>query len=518
MRIVRLLPIGLAMLAVLTGLARAQDGTASPWGEYPAIQGQEIHQRLMAAEARIRQLERQAAQSGQPPAGQPYYPVTSGAAGGDDLAERLEKMEQAVGGQKDALADLKKALGGKASSGSSGSTMKLSGRIHLDYWGFPEADPGINEMENGDPTLPPQSRINFRRMRLAAAGDIKDNMEYKLELELAGGNNMEFRDVYLGFNDLALFQTVLIGNQKRPYGLDHLNSSRYNVFIERPFVIEGFNQDARRIGICSYGVSDDERFNWRFGLYNQENVQTTGNYLNNALQLEVAGRLANTIWYDECSDGRGYAHWAISGTFADPDGNGVPAGSGSSPNQGRFFTRPEARTRSRWLDTGRIAGAETYGLLGLEGVLNAGAVQIVAEYQNVWMSREANDDLFFHGAYCYVSYFLTGEHMPWERDSGTLGRVKPFENFFWVDRCRGGTSAGWGAWQVACRLSYADFNDDDIFGGRGNAVSLGLNWHWTPNSKLQFNYIAGNIDDRQVDNVLWDGNYTIFGTRFLVDF
>ena len=102
-------------------------------------------------------------------------------------------------------------------------------------------------------------------MRIGVAGDLPYNMVYKLELELAGGNDSEFRDAYIGWKELPVLHTLLIGNQKRPYGLDHLNSSRYNIFMERPAVIEGFNQDARRFGISSYGVSDDEAWNWRYG-------------------------------------------------------------------------------------------------------------------------------------------------------------------------------------------------------------------------------------------------------------
>ena len=63
---------------------------------------------------------------------------------------------------------------------------------------------------------------------------------------------------------------------------------------------------------------------------------------------------------------------------------------------------------------------------------------------------------------------LTGEHMPWDRKSGTLARIKPFQNFWLVDRCNGGRSAGWGAWQLAARWSHADYTDEDIFGGVGD--------------------------------------------------
>ena len=129
-------------------------------------------------------------------------------------------------------------------------------------------------------------------------------------------------------------------------------------------------------------------------------------------------------------------------SYASPDGEtGGDNGSvGPDQNEARFRHRPEARSANRWLDTGRIAGARDYHLLGLEKVLNFGALQFVGEYQNIWMKVDDGTDLFFHGGYVQASYFLTGEHMTWKRSSGTLDRVKPFENFFLVDRWGGGVS------------------------------------------------------------------------------
>ncbi len=122
----------------------------------------------------------------------------------------------------------------------------------------------------------------------------------------------------------------------------------------------------------------------------------------------------------------------------------------------------------------------------------------------------------------YVSYFLTGEHMPWDRKSGTLARPVPFQNFWLVDRCDGCREGGWGAWQIAARYSNADYNDQDIFGGDGESFTFGLNWYWNPNARMQFNYINGKITDRNVGTVaapdLQTGAYNIFGTRFMIDF
>jgi len=440
----------------------------------------------------------------------------------NSLVERIEALEA------EAAFDGWEGKGNGKGNGegvsTSGVTMKIFGRIHWDYWGFPLQDPLINTYEAGNPALNPPDRFTFRRLRIGAGGKITNNMIYKFEMEFANPNDTEFRDAYIGWEELPILHTLLLGNQKRPYGLDHLNSSRYNVFIERPFIIEGNNQDARRLGLASYGVSDDERWNWRYGPYLNQIIQPNGTYTSNQYQAEFAGRLANTIWYDECSDGRGYAHWAVSGTFADPN----PDPNGNAANQGRFRTRPEARTVERWLNTGRIADVDTYQLLGLEGVLNIGAFSLVGEYQWVNVDRLAgNTSLNFHGGYVYAAYWLTGEHTPWSRKSGTLGRTKPNENFFSVKDCCGNRAMGLGAWQVAVRYSYADYTDDNVFGGVGEAVTLAMNWWWNDHARMQFNYINGEIREGMagtaVDPALnipqgQSGNYDIFGARFMIDF
>ena len=432
-----------------------------------------------------------------------------------DLEERFKELDERFAELEESIDEVADVAGNKSIvvSGSSKSTMKISGRVHFDAWGF-DSDGGAEQeiLEDFNDGLEPQNRLGFRRLRFGVKGNVKDNMVYKIEAEFAGGNDTEFRDAYLGWSDLPVLQKVLLGNQKRPYGLDHLNSSRFNVFLERPFVIEGFNQDARRLGIQSYGVSDDLAYNWRYGVFNQRNVQGLGNYIDDHLQLEVAGRFANTIWYDDISGGRGYAHWAVSGTHADSTDT-------AQSNEARFRTRPEARSTNRWLNTGRIDGADHYELLGLEGVVNVGAVQVVGEYQSVWLSRDQGfQDTRFDGGYVYLSYFLTGEHMPWDRESGTLGRIIPFQNFWLVDRCDGCRDAGWGAWQVAARYSQADFSDEDVLGGEGESLTVGLNWYWNPNARMQFNYIHGEVSNRDVGAGPQAADYDIYGARFMIDF
>jgi len=460
--------------------------------------------------------------------------ATSGVASADaEPAGYFEPMEPPP---EDPLADLqqkfdalseewekhKASLDKKAADAKKKPTFQIGGRIHLDYWGFPHATPGIGFFENSNPAdadygEDPEDAFRFRRIRLEMKGDILETMDYRMQIDFAGPADAEMKDVWVGFKDLPGNQKLRIGNQKRPLGLDHLNSSRFNVFLERPFVIEAFNADARRLGIAMYGNNSDDSFGWAYGVYNLENIKGDGEYRGDSVQLSGNARVFGSPWYDETSGGRGYWHWGLAGMVAHPDGDSGPVDENS--NEARFSTRPEARSQSSWLDTGRIAGAEWYEVIGLETIVNVGAVQVTGEYQVNWVQRDnTGPDVFFHGAYVYVSYFLTGESMQYNRSSGTLARVKPYENFFLVDRCMGGHATGWGAWQIAARYSYLDVSDGDILGGVGHSITGALNWHWTGYSKLQLNVLYGEIDDHAPVGGFTSGDYLIVGARVAVDF
>ncbi len=439
------------------------------------------------------------------------------------LLERVEKLESSWDKEQQKAAE-------EAADKKKKTSWKMTGRIHLDNWNFLDTDAGTNYLETGDPTIPPQDRWDFRRVRLEFSGTVPNNMLFRTQIDFNNPNFPEMKDVYLGFNNLPHNQTLLIGNQKRPIGLDALNSSRYNIFAERPLAVESFNEDARRLGVCMYGFTDDEMINWRYGAFLLENISDDGRYRGNFDEAGLYGRLAASPWYDDVSGGRGYYHCAIVGSVNQTDANGTIDNDDNS-NEARFRTRPEARSDSRWWNTNRILGAEGYQQLGAESMLNIGALQITAEYISTWVQREPlggfnGDALNFHGGYIFASYFLTGEHIPLDRQSGTIGRVKPFENFFVVDRCRGGTGKGMGALAMAFRYDYLDLSDSDIRGGQGHSCTAGLNWYWTAYSKLQTNLVWGEINNggqgQANPNVPLpagvNGKYAILGMRYMIDF
>ncbi|MCA9136604.1 MAG: hypothetical protein KDB00_07590, partial [Planctomycetales bacterium] len=120
--------------------------------------------------------------------------------------------------------DYQKKLKSEADDKKKKPAYKLNGRIHLDNWNFLDSDAGINQLETGNPNDDPEDRWDFRRIRLTYTGDVPGNMLYRISIDFNNPSAAEMKDVYLGFKDLPHNQEFLIGNQKRPIGLDHLNS------------------------------------------------------------------------------------------------------------------------------------------------------------------------------------------------------------------------------------------------------------------------------------------------------
>ena len=468
---------------------------------------EELRRQLQEQSARIQQLESNRQDLNTTDASDAVSPEITTQL--EELTSRLSTLESSAGQLRRDLDD------SFLESPSTESLRSTTGRLHLDYWGFPQDSDGIKILENGAVT-PVNDKFELRRIRLGIRGQVPPkNVSYQLDLEFSGIDRIGVRDAWIGIDEHPLFDTIRIGNQKRPYGLDQLNSSNFTIFIERPMMVDAINDPNRRFGVQVFGASPDLGWNWRYGGFNMVAIEELGAISSNTYQTEMAGRLARTAWYHEPSNGRGYLHLGVSTSFRFPATNPSIATS-------RYNSRPEARSASQWLDTGAIGGVQASQLVGAESVLNLGSLQVGMEYMNVWLQRGAGTgtDLHLQGGHVYLSYFLTGEHIPWNRDMGILGRLEPRRNFI---RSKTTACPGWGAWQLAMRASMADLNDSNVFGGYGRSATFALNWYWNAHTRWQINYIVGSIDDRQrlvgvPGSGLISGDYQIVGTRFMIDY
>ena len=189
-------------------------------------------------------------------------------------------------------------------------------------------------------------------------------------------------------------------------------------------------------------------------------------------------------------------HFGVAGYWRKPT---VLEGEASGGE--RFGARPELRIDEKGfvVDTGRIGNIDSYHYTALElaGVYGRWSVQ--GELQRLGINRDRGrggstyPDLSFNGYYVLGSYFLTGESRNYYQRLGSFWRVKPHRPF---DPWGNG---GWGAFEIAARVSRIDLDDeaDDFVGGvRGGVsdnVSLAVNWYFNPYVRLSLNYVHAKV-------------------------
>jgi phosphate-selective porin OprO/OprP len=70
----------------------------------------------------------------------------------------------------------------------------------------------------------------LRRARLFAKGTVYDDWFYKAQVDFAG-NEVSLKDFYLGYQGFDKLK-ITLGNQKEPFSLEELTSSKYITFKE----------------------------------------------------------------------------------------------------------------------------------------------------------------------------------------------------------------------------------------------------------------------------------------------
>jgi phosphate-selective porin OprO/OprP len=183
-----------------------------------------------------------------------------------------------------------------------------------------------------------------------------------------------------------------------------------------------------------------------------------------------------------------------------------------------------------FIDSGRYQ-ANNFNLFGVETVFQDGAVSFQSEYMANLVDSVAGQ-VFYHGAYAEVMYRVTGEHRPYDKKLGSLKNVVPFTEFISFTGENKGI-VGWGAWEVAARLSYVELRNPSSLNGHyyntvtnkfdttakaGNGtltdVTLGMTWFMTGHSKFQFDWIHAFLNN----SAKGFSSADLFVTRIQVDF
>ena len=104
---------------------------------------------------------------------------------------------------------------------------RIDGRIQWDY-NYAE----LNEVADEDD-------FSIRRGRLYLSGNVS-NWSYKVQFNVANDNGATHEDLYIRYVGRGKQAVVTIGNQKEPFGLEPLESSKDISYLERSAVTEAY--------------------------------------------------------------------------------------------------------------------------------------------------------------------------------------------------------------------------------------------------------------------------------------
>lgn len=437
----------------------------------------------------------------------------------ESLQEELRTLQQEVGALK---AEKKARTGGDAAEQkppkvSADPKFKLNGQIQADQIYFGQGKVGresVGDLQDG---------AQFRRLRIGARGTAYEVFDYALGVDFALAYNPSYLDNYIEWKELPWLQHVRVGHFFEPFSLERVTQNRNNTFMERSLV-DTF-APARNMGIMTYGNTENELATWAIGTFRTNSDNTGNDSFDSGQALTMRGTWLP--FWDEASDGRSYLHLGAAYSWRD-----------TSQNQVRFRNTPEMRKQQPsdilgpikvppsnyqngqpspfapiFVDTGNIQ-ADNFQLFDPEFALILGPLSLQSEYAFAMVDQIGGPPLFFNGYMAQLSYFLTGEHRPYERKLGIHGRLQPFENFFRTRSQSRGVRTGLGAWEVAARFSNIVLNDKNIRGNNMTDFTVGLNWYLNPYTRWKFNYVRAFLEDTRFGNSLTD----IYGTRFDYDF
>jgi phosphate-selective porin OprO/OprP len=490
-----------------TSLLGSRGLVAQQQGHTPDLQAirQQLEmqeQELRALRARLNAVEAKSTEP-LPPVGfgeTPNGPMQYTAAqeeGEKSVDKRVADIEKAMKKEADAVKK-KKADDAKKPS------VKLRGRVHTDAAWFSQSAENraaVGDIEDG---------VYFRRARFGADARAFEITQYRLDLEMGDAGRPSIFDAYGRVTDLPVLGNVQLGHMREPFSLEAQTSSNWYTFIERglPTTFD----PSRNWGIMTFNHNEAQSMTWAVGAF-REGSDDFGSDIGDSGERAATARITWLPFYDEPSEGRYLFHLGGSYSFRSPDNDTVEY---DETPEVRLVEQPNPNGPRvgvpNFVDTGPILAREAQ-LAGIEAAWVNGPLSIQGEYIHSFVDPVIGDDLQFHGAYIYASYFFTGESRQYNRELGTWQLAHVYEPFFRVGTDRG-ICTGSGAWEVALRWSYLDLNDGPIAGGYLDDTTVGVNWYLHPYMRLMFNYIHADLNDPATG----ESDAHIFLTRLDVHF
>ncbi|MEA3231119.1 MAG: porin, partial [Thermodesulfobacteriota bacterium] len=402
------------------------------------------------------------------------------------LSERVEKgVRGPVGHWHYYLKD-----GFHMDSSKKNLTFRTNLSIMLDG-GYIGAD---DELEGAFPGLEGSS-VELRQLQASFFGTLYHWAEFKLSIDFA--NVRDIKDEWIQFTKIPYIGHITLGYMKEPFSLENWTSLKSITFMERGLPTEAFTP-GRNFGIRRHTTALDQRMTWAAGAFlNTGSISDLGDskdQISEANGWDFTARITGLPLYKE--NGQKLLHLGFSYSH---QLRGEDVGSG-------FRTRPESRlTNDRFVDTGEFF-TDSSDLIDAEFAIVNGPLSFQGEYFHVFTDANELNNPDLWGFYLFGSYFITGEHRNYSRQSGTFFSLEPKNHFRPF-------KGGWGAWELTSRFSYIDLNSGDIRSGKELDFTAGLNWYLNRKTRFMFNYIRAKAEDRETPPIVDSGQADIFQAR-----
>jgi phosphate-selective porin OprO/OprP len=432
-------------------------------------------------------------------------------------------------------------------------TFRVTGFLQLDSAWYSQDPLNIATVGNA------QDGTGFRRARLAVLGKVAPKTLYQLEMDFATAGRPSFFDNYVEQEDIPILGAVRVGQYLQPFSVDAMSGFRNLPFLERSLPFLTF-VPFRRVGVMASNNSEDELTYWavsgfRTGGFNNAPMGDSqfATDIGNVGGYSVSGRLTHLLIYEDNDQ----EIWHVGGAYDfsslganNAAGSGTPGNAGGGPAP--FYqakSTPEfgplgqvqnsqpfgsaVNFTPTFIDTGKYQ-AHSFNLMGAETVYQDGPFSAQAEF----MATEVNSavgPIWYTGAYTEFMYRLTGEHRPYDKKLAALKNVVPFKDFLSFGK-EGGGVRGWGAFELAGRVSYVELRNPNSLSGHyynsatnaftasaasgavGNGTltdtTLGCTWFLNGHAKVQFNWIHAFLNNRAKGYSQAD----LFVSRVQVDF
>jgi len=387
----------------------------------------------------------------------------------------------------------------------------ITSRLHFDAGGY-------DYRPNSAATVPQRldDGVNARRARIGVIGKLFGDWNYALIYDFAGssdgfastasvrGASVGFlpggalsgiENAYLSYTGFKPFGGKLAiesGYLDVPYTLDEATSSNDILFLERA----SSQVIAANVAASDFRSAAGARWytdSFWIGAYatgptaGAIHSASSTNPNGTTEQLGAAARIAGQV-----VTGKDYSlHVGGDAEFLIDAPHNLVTGAQTLT----LSDRPELRLDPTTLvSTGALAGVSGAQVYSAEAAATYGPLFFQGEY--FWYKVDRGNlsglsSVKFNGGYAQASWVLTGETHTYNSAAAAYGGIVPLNPFSL-------TGGGWGAWEIAGRISTIDLNDqlaaaNGVAGGRQTVYTAGLNWYINRNVRFMFDYLHGDV-------------------------